>query len=163
MIFNQRSRPVLLLTSCLSVGYLVAVYPLPDGYAFLRPELLCLLVIYWVMNSPQHLGMVFAWGVGLLQDILELGVWGAHALALTVIAYICLMSYQRIRSYSVWHQTLWVIVLVGLHQLIVNWVDRIAGYHSPPQELIVPAVVSALCWPPTLFLFKRVRLRYRIT
>jgi len=122
-----------------------------------------MLVAYWVMQSPQHLGMLFAFLVGLAQDIVEMTVWGAHAMALTLLAYICLMSYQRIRNYSVWHQSLWIFVLVGTHQVVVNWIQGMAGYHAPAKLLILPTVMSALCWPLMILLFRRVRLRYRIS
>ncbi len=163
MIVPQRSRPIVLLVSSLLIGLFVAIMPLPGGLAMFRPELVCMLVLYWVMSSPEHLGLGFAWCVGLLQDMLELGVWGAHALALTLLAYICLASYQRIRSYSVWHQSMWVFVLVGMHQVVISWVHNLAGYEKQAQELIIPTVISALCWPLLIFLFHRLRLRYRIT
>jgi len=122
-----------------------------------------MLVVYWIMHSPQHIGMTFAWCVGLFQDIAEVTVWGAHAMALTILAYICLMSYQRIRNYSVWHQSLWIFVLVGTHQVVVNWVQGIAGYRTPVHLLLLPTIMSALCWPLMSFMLHRIRLRYRLT
>lgn len=139
----------------------LAVAPLPAEYAYLRPELVCLLVIFWIMSTPEHLGMLFAFLVGLLQDVVELGVWGGHAMALTLLAYICLMSYQRIRSYSVWHQSLWVFVLVGVHQVVVNWVQGIAGYRTPTHLLLLPTAISAVSWPLVVLFFVRIRHLYR--
>ncbi|SMF54269.1 rod shape-determining protein MreD [Alteromonadaceae bacterium Bs31] len=163
MNVSQRRGPLILLISSILLGLFIAIYPLPAVVAMFRPELICMLVLYWVMNSPEHLGLSFAWCVGLLQDMVEFGVWGAHALALTLLAYICLASYQRIRSYSVWHQSIWVFVLVGMHQVIVSWVHNIAGYQHEAQELIFPTIISALCWPLLIYLLHRVRLRYRIS
>jgi len=153
--------PLLLLLLSLTLGMLVAVYPLPLEFNYLRPELTCLIVLYWVMRSPHVLGLAFAFTVGVVQDILEVTVWGAHALALTMLAYICLMSYQRIRSYSVWHQSLWMFVLVGLHQIVVNWVQSLAGYQTPVSMLMLSTSVSALCWPLLVAFYHRIRLRAR--
>ncbi len=158
----ERKHPVVVLVISLLIGLLIAVFPLPTDIAYLRPEVVCMLVAYWVMQSPQHLGMFFAWSVGLVQDIVEATVWGAHALALTLLAYICLMSYQRIRNYSVWHQSMWIFILVGTHQVVVNWVQGIAGYRSPTQLLLLPTIMSALCWPLIVFIFHRIRVRYRL-
>lgn len=152
---------VIVALSCL-VALLVAVFPLPYAYAALRPELVCLLILYWVMFAPEYVGVSVAFFVGLLQDVVEGTVWGAHALALAVLAYICLVSYQRIRSYSLWHQALWVFVLVGTHQVLVNWVQGLAGYHAPVSQMLIPTIISALCWPLVIYSLNRLRRRYRL-
>lgn len=152
---------LILLIASLFAGLLVAVMPLASKFSLLRPELVCLLVIYWIMAAPQHLGVAYAWMIGLLQDIVEGTIWGGHALALSVIAYICLVSYQRIRSYVIWHQAVWIFILVGTHQVIVNWVQGMAGYHGSVYLLLVPAVVSALCWPVVSLGLGRLRMTYR--
>lgn len=139
---------------------LVAVWPLSVKFAVFRPELTCLLVIYWVLSSPHRVGMRYAWLIGLSQDLIEGYVWGAHAMALTIIAYICLVSYQRIRSYSIWHQAIWVFVLVGLHQVVCNWVQGLAGYTMSLVSLLLPAVISALLWPLLTLVLWRLRRVY---
>lgn len=146
----------------LALGMMVAIYPLSTSFSALRPELVCLLIIYWVTHTPQYFGVLFAWTVGLTQDILEGVTWGGHALALSIVAYICLVAYQRIKNYSVWHQTLWVFVLVGFHQVIVNWVQSIAGYKSSPTALVLSAIVTALFWPPVYVGLSRIRSIYRL-
>lgn len=144
------------------VALLLAVYPLPWTYAMLRPELVCLLVLYWAMYLPDYSGISLAFFAGLFQDVVVGSVWGAHALALAVLAYICLVSYQRIRNYSVWHQALWVFVLVGMHQVLVNWVQGLAGYQASVSYMLIPTMVTALCWPPLVFGLSRLRRRYRL-
>lgn len=150
-----------LVVASILAGVFVAIFPFPSRFSGLRPELLCLLVVYWVVTSPQYFGVFSAWLVGLAQDVIEGVTWGGHALALAIVAYICLVAQQRIRNYSVWHQTLWVFVLVGFHQVIVNWVQSLAGYHANPMELILSATISALFWPPMSFVITRVRHIYR--
>jgi rod shape-determining protein MreD len=144
------------------LALLIAVFPLPQGFGLLRPEVVCLLILYWVMQAPEQVGISLAFMVGLLQDVVEGSIWGAHAIALAVLAYICLVSYQRIRNYSVWHQTLWVFVLVGTHQVLVNWVQGLAGYHAPVAYMLVPTVITALCWPLLRHIVNRVRRYYRL-
>ncbi|MFL0810162.1 MAG: rod shape-determining protein MreD [Agarilytica sp.] len=139
-----------------------SIYPIPETLASLRPELMCLLVIYFITSYPQNFGIVFGWAVGLLLDVFEGGVWGAHALALTLIAYICIGAHQRIKNYSIWHQTLWMFVLVGIHQVIVNWVQGLAGYETDTVFLVLSAALSALLWPPLFLVLTRIRLHYRL-
>jgi rod shape-determining protein MreD len=152
---------ILILLSYL-VALLVAVFPLPQELAVLRPELICLLVLYWVMFAPELVGVTVAFFAGLLQDIVEGTVWGAHAVALALLAYICLASYQRIRNYSEWHQALWIFVFVGTHQVLVNWAQGLAGYQASIAYMLVPTVITALCWPPLVYGMNRLRRYYRL-
>lgn len=158
---SKRGLYVLVFMSCV-VALFVAIYPMSVNFAELRPELICLLVIYWITSTPQYFGVFFAWCIGLLQDVIEGTVWGAHALALAIVAYICMAAYRRMKNYSVWHQTLWVFVLVGFHQVITNWVQSLAGYEATTKVLVLSSVVSALFWPLLCVTLFRLRLKYRL-
>ena len=150
-------RTSLILAAAIFLALVFKIFPLSNKLAILRPEFVCLLVIYCVIARPHEFGVFFAWSVGLFQDVVEMNIWGAHALALTVLTYICLLSWQRIRSYSIWQQSMWVFVLVGTHQVIVSWVQGMAGYHSPTHLILLPALTSALIWPLLSWLFLRLQ------
>lgn len=153
---------LLLLLVSLFVSLLVAIYPLPSSLSVYRPELVSLVVIYWVLYKPNHIGVGIAWCVGLLQDIVEDSVWGGHALALAFVAYICLMSYRRLRSYSLSQQTFWIFVFVGIHQLFVNWIQSLDGYGSPARYMTISALVTAAFWPILVLCMGLVQRRYRL-
>lgn len=144
------------------VGLLAAIFPVSESYKTLRPEFVCLLVIYWVTAAPQRLGVFYAWGIGMVQDLVEGVVWGAHGMALVLVAYVCLLSYQRIRNYSVWHQSLWVFILVGVHQVVVNWGQGMQGYHSDAKGLLLSIFCSAFFWPILFLGVRKLQRTYRI-
>lgn len=144
------------------LGILVAIYPLAPAHSILRPELLCLVVICWVLQAPQYTGVLFAWTVGLTQDVLEGITWGGHAFALALVAYFCIAAHQRIKNFSILHQTFWVFVLVGLHQVVVNWVQGLAGYAGETLMLVLSAAISAMLWPLVYLAIARIRLSYRL-
>lgn len=158
---NSVLRLYTLISLSVMLGLLVSIYPLSPAFNSLRPELLCLLVIYWVTNLPLRLGIFFSASVGLMQDLVEGVVWGAHAAGLAMVAYVCIRAYQRIKNYSVWHQALWIFVFVGIHQIIVNWFQGLAGYRQPPLDLLISTAISALFWPLLHFGFNRIVLRLR--
>lgn len=153
---------LLLLLISVFISVLVAIYPLPPALAVYRPELLCLVVIYWVLHNPQHVGVGIAWCLGLLQDVIEGSVWGGHALALAFVAYICLMSYRRLRSYSLSQQTFWVFVFVGIHQLFDSWVQSLDGYGSPVRHIALSAFATAALWPILVICMGAIQRRYRL-
>lgn len=144
------------------VGLLLSVYPLPPAMSPFRPEWICLFTIYWVWHTPQYVGVGIAWAVGLLQDVVEGAVWGGHAFALAMLAYICLMSYRRLRSYALSQQIFWVFVFVGLHQMFVNWFQGFEGYSVVASHMILSALITAACWPLLVICMQSLQRRYRI-
>ncbi len=133
------------------VSYVLAIladiFPLPAVLVWFRPEWVCLVTIHWVLRFPHHVGMGTAWLAGFALDIIGGGIWGGNALALAVVAYICQMAYQRLRSYSLYQQALWVFVLVGVYQLFFNWIQALNGYSAPVHYMLISTTVSAACWP----------------
>jgi len=144
------------------VALLLVVYPLSGDNRWLRPEFMPMLVIYWVMNLPQQSSMLSVWGLGCAQDLLEGSVLGQHALALMAVTYVCLLSYQRMRNYVIWHQAFFVFVIVGLHQLIDNWVHSLGGNAAPSLVFLLPAFTSALLWPLLWLYLEKLRIQYRV-
>lgn len=145
------------LVASVLLALVLCVYPLPAHYAWFRPEFLPLLCVFWSLYCPFRFGVGIAWGIGFAQDIVVGGVWGAHAVALAFVTYVCLLSYQRLRSYHVVQQMLWIFVLVGIHQIFVNWVYGFDGYDAPVEMIILPTVITALCWPLIVHTLKPTR------
>jgi rod shape-determining protein MreD len=142
------------------VALWLLILPLPFPAYYFRPEWGCLLLVYWVLSNPNHIGFGFAFIFGLLQDILEQNIWGANALGLVLVAYVCAAAHRRVQSYSVWQQSLWVLVLVGLYQLTANAVMRLEGTEIYLEKQIPALTVSAMCWPLLLFLAGFLKRRF---
>ncbi|MGQ9426186.1 rod shape-determining protein MreD [Gilvimarinus sp. F26214L] len=160
MELHRRPRLGLPVASFL-VALLLGVVPLPQGAAWFRPEFVALLVIYWTMALPDHMGVGMAFIVGLLQDLVESSALGQHALALVVVAYVCVLSYRRIRNYALWQQSGWVFILVGIHQLFWNWVNSLTGPSAQSLIFLLPALISALIWPLVLLSLRWLSRRNR--
>jgi rod shape-determining protein MreD len=160
-MLGLRSHFILIAVSVL-LAMLFAIYPLPLSWSNYRPEILCLVIIYWVLHKPEQVGVGFAWLVGMVQDVVEDGVWGGHAVALALVAYICLMSYRRLRIYSLVQQAVWVFVFVGVHQVLVNWIQSLDGYAGQVRYLTISAMATALVWPFLALSLDFVQRRYRL-
>jgi len=129
------------------VGLLLSVMPLPLDWQWFRPAFSALLVIFWTTRMPQDLGVGVAWVVGLVEDIITGATLGAHALSLAVLAYFSLLTYQRTRAFNPGQQLMWVFVLVGINQLLDNWVHSLSGKSVPGLVFLWPALTTALLWP----------------
>jgi rod shape-determining protein MreD len=144
------------------VGLMTSVFSLSGDLVWLRPQIVALIFIYWALVCPHLVGIFTAWLLGLMLDILAYTHLGQHSLAMVIVAYICLQSYQRIRRYSAWQQAGWVFVMIGIHQLFVNWVHSLTGHSAHPSQFLLPALSSALLWPAVYVLLERLRIRYRL-
>jgi len=131
----------------LLIALILSVYPLPMDMRWWRPEFVLVVAIYWIFFMPLTVSFLFLCTLGLFQDLLEGVPFGQHSLSLVIVGYICILSYQRVRNFSIWRQSAWVFVLVGIAQLTDNWVQGMAGRPLSGIQFLYPALTSALIWP----------------
>jgi rod shape-determining protein MreD len=144
------------------VAYVLAILPLPAWLQWGRPEWVALTLIYWTIALPQRVGLAIGVVLGVGLDVLEGAVLGQNALALMVVVLLALMLYQRLRVYSLWQQAGVVFMLVGINQLICQWVQNLQGVGASSLLFLLPAVSSALLWPVVLHILRALRRHYRV-
>ncbi len=152
---------VILLTFLLA--FVLAVLPLPAWLLWARPEFVTLSLIYWCIALPHRVGMLSALLLGIFLDALEGAVLGQNAFALVVVALLSLALYQRLRVYSLAQQCGVVFVLIGINQLICQWVQNLQGLGAQSLLFLLPAVTSALLWPLVLHYLRQIRRALRVT
>lgn len=130
-------------------------YPLRGDAGFWRPQLVLLLVTYWLLTEPHVLGVGFAWLMGLVLDVLAGGVLGQHALALAICAWILQLAGQRIQHFSVWHQAVLVALLAVFHQLVMVVVELVAGRGAERWAMFYPVLPTVVLWPPVALVLNR--------
>lgn len=146
------------------IGALVlTVFPLPDALAALRPEWVALFLIYWCMALPNRVGVGIAWILGLMLDVLRVGLLGQNALTLAVIAYITLKLYQRLRVFPMWQQSLSIFVLVSLHQMLNLWIKGMTGEAIDLWTYWLPSISSLFIWPLVYYSLRAMRRRFKVS
>jgi len=158
------SRPhggMVILTS-FALAMILTIIPLPDSLLRLRPDWVGLTLIFWCLTLPYRVSVVSGFIVGLLLDVLSGTLLGQHALALSLVAYVCVRMHARIRAYPVWQQMLTVLVLLILHQLVVLWVDRTIGRPGHPLSYWLPSLIGMLLWPLVYHWLNSVRRAFSV-
>ena len=145
------------------VAYVLAVIPLPPWLQWGRPEWVALTLIYWCIALPQRVGIATGLLLGVGLDVLEGSMLGQNAFALVVVALLSLILYQRLRVYSLAQQAGVVFMLIGINQLISQWVQNLEGMSALPRLFLLPAVSSALLWPVVLHILRGLRRYYRVS
>nr|WP_235015290.1 rod shape-determining protein MreD [Oceanicoccus sp. KOV_DT_Chl] len=74
-----------------------------------------------------------------------------------------LILYQRLRMFTPIQQAMVVFVLIGLNQLLGNWVQTLHGTVSPDLKFLLPALVSALLWPLLSEFLRLLRRAYYVS
>ncbi len=162
MMLN-RSNGLWVIAATLIVALWLNIFPLPEWLRSGRPEFVAMVLLYWVIALPERVGVTVAWGVGLAQDVVEGVPLGQNALALSVLAYLALILYQRLRMFTPIQQAGVIFMMIGLNQLLCNWVQTLTG--SPSQNLLflLPALISALLWPMISVFLRLLRRTYHVT
>lgn len=143
-------------------AFVLAVLPLPHWLLWVRPEWVALVLIYWTIALPHRVGILTGLVLGILLDALEGAALGQNAFALVVVALLSLTLYQRLRVFSVLQQAGTVFVLVGINQLVCQWVQNLEGVGSHELLFLLPAVSSALLWPFVLHVLRGLRRHYMV-
>ncbi|HET7134120.1 MAG TPA: rod shape-determining protein MreD, partial [Gammaproteobacteria bacterium] len=84
--------------------------------------------------------------MGLALDALTGALLGQHALALLVVVYIAERFHLRLRVFPVSQLALTVLVLLGLYEFILFWIDGVADRTVPLIERWAPPLVGTLAW-----------------
>ena len=145
-----------------AVAMLLTIMPMSDSFRTLRPDWVTLTLIFWCLALPHRVSVGSGFIAGLLLDVLTGTLLGQHALALSLIAYVCVRMHQRIRIYPMWQQALTVLVLLILHQLLTLWVDSVIGRPSRPLSYWLPSLISAALWPLVYRLMTGLRVNFSV-
>jgi rod shape-determining protein MreD len=122
-----------------------------------------LVLIYWVMALPHRISLGSAFVLGLVMDLVRGSVLGLNALSMTIIAFLVLVLYKRMRMFPLWQQSGLILVLVGINQLLFHWMQGITGTTSDSLLFLLPAAISALVWPWLFLLLRSIRRLFRIS
>lgn len=161
-MLNQQAQGYWVILVSFFVAYVLAVLPLPVWLQWARPEWVALTLIYWAIALPHRVGILTGLVLGVGLDALEGAALGQNAFALVVVALLCLTLYQRLRVFSLWQQAGTVFVLIGINQLVCQWVQNLEGVGARSLLFLLPAVSSALLWPLVLHLLRHVRRHYMV-
>ncbi|WP_299200420.1 rod shape-determining protein MreD [uncultured Amphritea sp.] len=160
---NQGGGGGSIILATFLVGYMLSQMPLPQFAEWFRPEWVAMILIYWVMALPERVGLGTAALVGLGLDLIKGSPMGLNVLSLLIIAYLTLLLYKRLRMFPLVQQAVMVMVLVGINQLIFNWVHSLMGTRSDSLIFLLPAVMSAVLWPWLFIILRGLRRTFRVS
>jgi len=146
-----------------AVALILMVVPLPEWLRPYRPQWVALTLIYWNIVLPHRVGIGSGFAVGILLDALTGTLLGQHALGLSLVAFLAVQLAARIRNLPLlWQQSLVVLALLLLEQLLMLWIVNIASGQPLPGlfHWVVPPLAGAMLWPWMLAMLHNVQHRF---
>lgn len=140
------ARPWFVALSLL-VALAANMVPLSGVTEVLRPDFLALVLLYWCIQEPRHVGVGTAWITGLIMDVADATVFGQHALAYAVLAFAAGYFRRRVLRFPLWQQAVQVAVLLMLCAALVLVVRYVGGAALPSWTYVASPLVGALLWP----------------
>lgn len=146
---NEVLRPVKawFVAATLFAALALNLLPLAGNALMLRPDFLALVILYWCIQAPRHVGVGVAWLMGLAMDVGDATLFGQHALAYAVLAYAAEYFRRRVLRFPLWQQAAQVAVLLAFCATLVLLLRFVGGAPLPRWTYFVPALVGALLWP----------------
>ncbi len=129
------------------VGMILEILPLPHWAVWFRPEWVFIILLFWIVSVPHRVGIVVAFSIGIMMDLLTSTLLGQHAFAFTVVTYLVIKFHPQLKNFPLWQQLGMIFILVLLELALQYWVMELLG--SPPRNwgYWFPALISTVIWP----------------
>ena len=150
------SKTQLLLVMMISVVLTAAltVYPLNEALVSWRPMLLIMVLIFWRLYQPRYIGVVAAFVIGLIADLLMDTLLGQQAFA-AVLAIVVLSASRRRTQYLAWLPA-WLLAVLGLSVFQSSlWLLQSIEQPMLTEHPIESLLTSSLLWPLLWLLLRR--------
>lgn len=149
------------LPASLALALLFTLLPLPELLQPFRPYWLALVLAYWVIETPDKVGLGFAFCIGLLADVMLGGILAEQALRLVVMTFILQRFRARIRFFPLSQQAMAIGGLLFNDRIIDAAIHLLAGEPMLPWSYWWAPLLGMALWLPLYVMLDAVRLGKR--
>lgn len=115
------------------------------------PDWVALIIVFWSIREPRHVGMGSGFILGLAMDVADASLMGQHALAYVLASYIASSLSRRILWFPLGQQAVHTLPLLLMVQLVQLGVRAMPGFVFPGLSYFIGPFVGALLWVPLTF------------
>jgi rod shape-determining protein MreD len=149
------------LPASVALALLLGLVPLPELLQPARPYWLALVLAFWVIETPDRVGLGFAFCIGLLADVMFGGILGEQALRLVVMAFILQRFRARLRFFPLSQQALAIGGLLFNDRVIDAAIHLMADEPPLPWSYWWAPLLGMALWLPLYALLDALRLGKR--
>ncbi|MDR3352689.1 MAG: rod shape-determining protein MreD [Zoogloeaceae bacterium] len=137
------------IVATLILALLLNLLPLQQW--LFMPDWVMLALAFWSVREWRHVGLGWAFALGLLMDVADASALGQHALAYVLLGYGASSLSRRLLWFSLSLQALHVLPLFLVATSIQAAIRMIAGDMFPGWGIFVTPFLVALLWPIVSF------------
>ena len=144
---NKRLNNLVFVWSIMLLTTMMTIMPLPEFFHGIRIEWVSLAIIFFSMMNVSLMGVIAAWTIGLLLDLLQGGLLGENALILSIISYLSYRFRFQVRVYPDWQLMIVTLFFLSFGNLISLWIKGFSGRMLFVTEEWLSIFIAALIWP----------------
>jgi rod shape-determining protein MreD len=129
-------------------AYLFNSLPWSGPALLARPDLVLVVLVFWVIHQPGSVGQGLAFALGLAMDVGDSMLLGQHALAYVVATYGAQVLRVRVLAFPILEQTLHVLGLFLGATVLVVLLNLLLGSPFPGFATVLSPALAALAWGP---------------
>jgi len=145
----QPARPWFIVFS-LFVAF--ALNLIPTAYWPGVPDWLALTLCFWSVRETRHVGMGWAFLLGLAMDVANGSLMGQHPLAYVAISYAAAAFSRRLLWFPVPLQALQILPILFVAQLLQAGIGFLATGTSVGWDYFLGPGIAAILWIPLTYL-----------
>jgi rod shape-determining protein MreD len=158
MSYPDSENSTALLIVVIVLSFIIAsslnVYPLSPSMATLRPMIMIMVLIYWLLFQPRYVGIFTAFTIGLITDLLMDTHLGQQAFAAVVVALVIKITSIYVRQLNT--ISAWLIASLGLIVFQLNlWMLQMFIQNTFIAKSALSLMMSIISWPLVLLTLRK--------
>ena len=147
-----------LLHAMIVLSFIIAsslsVYPLSPSMATLRPMIMIMVLIFWLLFQPRYVGIFSAFAIGLIADLLmdtHLGQQAFSAVAVALMIKVTSIYIRQLNTISAW-----IIASLGLFVFQASlWMLQMFVQDVFVAQSTFSLLMSIISWPLVLLTLRK--------
>ncbi|KAA0932895.1 rod shape-determining protein MreD [Psychrobacter sp. ANT_H59] len=147
-----------LLHAVIVLSFIIAsslsVYPLSPSMATLRPMIMIMVLIFWLLFQPRYVGIFSAFSIGLIADLLmdtHLGQQAFSAVAVALMIKVTSIYIRQLNTISAW-----IIASLGLFVFQASlWMLQMFVQDVFVAQSTFSLLMSIISWPLVLLTLRK--------
>lgn len=157
----RQPAPLRLLFGALLIALIISLLPWSGWALKARPDFVLLVLLYWVVHEPRHIGQTWGFMLGLLMDIADSALLGQHALVYVVAIFFTQLWRIRILHLTVVEQAVHILGILLVAQALYISLNMSLGREFAGAAMFASPLLGALLWMPLHYLATLPRFRRR--
>lgn len=158
MAYPNSEHPTGIVLLVITISFVIAssliVYPLNSNIAALRPMVMVMVLIFWLLFQPRFVGIFTAFTIGIIADLLMDTRIGQQAFAAVIVALVIKISSIYVKQLN--SGSAWLLASLGLVVFQLNlWLLQMITQGIFVAQSGLSLFMSILSWPLILLALRK--------